>query len=229
MLLLLVSISVWMSIPGGFIAIVFLIALMMTGRSLRSTRRLLTISKDLFWIIEEITSESIRALELLKSSRQVADSIVGIPEQVKGHEENIGEAEEKVEEAEGRDTLAKTSALLLGSKFSRASGLSRRDSEYIDVPNEGIFSSLDTIELLRPHNGSAGLSLLWRSAFCLSIRRRLLCLISETGLSVCCLFLLLQFPVFASTSTQFALLRRLAPWTLSVVPMFTSGGRIKLG
>jgi hypothetical protein len=139
-LLLLVSILVWMSIPGGFVAIVFLIAVIMAWGSLRSTLRLLTIYNDLYGIKEEIKSESIRALELLNSSRQVADSIVEITEQAEGHGEKIGQAEEKVEEAEGRDTLlAETSASLLGSKTSRAKNLSRRDSEYIDVPNEGIF------------------------------------------------------------------------------------------
>jgi hypothetical protein len=139
MLLLLVSILVWMSIPGGFIAIAFLIAVIMMLGSLRSTLRLLTLTKDLYGVKEEIESESIRALELLKLSRQVADSIVEIPEQGKGHGEKIGQAEEKVEEAEGRDTVAETPAMLFGSKASRATSLSRRDSEYIDVPNEGIF------------------------------------------------------------------------------------------
>jgi hypothetical protein len=85
MLLLLVSILVWMSIPGGFIAIAFLIAVIMTWGSLRSTLRLLTLTKDLYGVQEEIESESIRELELLKLSRQVADSIVEIPEQGKGH------------------------------------------------------------------------------------------------------------------------------------------------
>jgi hypothetical protein len=139
MLLLLVSILVWMSIPGGFIAIIFLVALIMAWGSLKSTFRLLTISKDLFGVKKEIKIESIRALEALQSSRQVAGSIEEIPDQAEGHGEMIGQTEEKFDEGEGRDTLAETSAILFGSKASRARSLSRRDSEYMDVPNEGIF------------------------------------------------------------------------------------------